>query len=566
MPASGLRISPGTCGDLIENALTDLRKNNVTDRIWSGDYSVWKPESDGIAGRLGWLRITRKMHEQTDRLDRLARDVQSRGYTHILLLGMGGSSLAPEVFRKSFGLCDGYPDLDILDSTDPATILYRAEQLDPARTLCIVASKSGTTLETISLLKYFYNWIANRETAEKAGGHFIAITDPGSMLAELAHRYSFMDTWINAPDIGGRFSALSYVGLLPAALMGVNINRILHSSLAMEKWCREDVLSMERGNPGGILGAVIGALALAGRDKLTVITSPVIASFGAWVEQLIAESTGKEGKGILPVVGEPVGPPEIYGDDRLFVYLKMAGDDSLDRKVAALEDAGNPVVRIYLDDLYDLGGQFFLWEMATAVAGWFLKINPFDQPDVESAKVMARRMMAEYTRNGTLPHENPVLTSGSIAVYGNVKAAGPKEALSVFLDLAGPGDYVAIQAFIQQTDETDHDLDELRMKIHARYRVATTFGYGPRYLHSTGQLHKGDAGRGLFIQLTADDQRDLPIPDEMGSVTSSLSFSALKRAQAMGDRTALLAGGRRVIRFHLGADVTGGITALRTAV
>ncbi|MCK4535007.1 MAG: hypothetical protein KAT81_05695, partial [Syntrophobacterales bacterium] len=328
MPICGLRVSPGKYGDLIENALTDLRESSVLDRIWSGDYSVWKPEPAGIADRLGWLNIVQKVRGDEDRLHRLALDVKSHGYTDILLLGMGGSSLAPGVFREAFGVCDGYPDLAVLDSTDPGVILYHADRLDPAKTLFIVSSKSGTTTETISFLRYFYNWMSDRLTADVAGDHFIAITDPGSSLAELADRYSFRDTYINAPDIGGRFSALSYFGLVPAALMGVDIRRILDSSLEMERQCRKNELSMEGGNPGGILGAVIGGLGRAGRDKLTIIVSPGIACFGNWVEQLIAESTGKEGKGILPVVGEPVGSPGVYGDDRVFVYLKMVGDDS----------------------------------------------------------------------------------------------------------------------------------------------------------------------------------------------------------------------------------------------
>ncbi|MEA2013853.1 MAG: transaldolase, partial [Thermodesulfobacteriota bacterium] len=430
------------------------------------------------------------------------------------------------------------------------------------KTLFIVSSKSGTTTETLSFLKYFYNWTADRLAARKAGDHFIAITDPGSPLAELADHYSFRDTYINAPDIGGRFSALSYFGLVPAALMGADIKQILDSSLDMEKRCREDNFSAEGGNPGVILGTVIGMLAGSGRDKLTIITSPQIASFGNWVEQLIAESTGKSGKGILPVVGESVGLPGVYGTDRVFVYLKMAGDESHDRAVGVLEDAGNPVIRLYIDDLYDLGGQFFLWEMATAVASCLLNVNPFDQPDVEWAKVQTLRMMAKYTKNGILPHEDPVLSSGGITVYGDVKADTPEEALAEFLSRGRAGDYVAIQAFLQPADETDRILGELKKRIRDRYALATTAGYGPRYLHSTGQLHKGDAGRGLFVQFTADDMRDAPIPDEMGSGKSSATFSVLKRAQAVGDYRALLDAGRRVIRFHLSEDVSGGIKKL----
>jgi len=342
----------------------------------------------------------------------------------------------------------------------------------------------------------------------------------------------------------------------------VDIRRILDSSLEMEKQCRKNGLSMKGGNPGGILGAVIGTLARAGRDKLTIIASPGIECFGNWVEQLIAESTGKEGKGILPVVGEPVGPPGVYGDDRVFVYLKIVGDDSHDDLVNALEDAGGPVVRLCIDDLYGLGGQFFLWEMATAVAGWFLEINPFDQPDVEASKILTGKMLGGYARDGRLPDETPVLTCRGISVYGEFSSKNIEGMLETFLGQAEPGDYVAIQAYLQPADETDRALGELRTRIRDRYGVATTIGYGPRYLHSAGQLHKGDAGRGLFIQLTSDDARDAPIPDEIGAGTSSVTFSVLKRAQAMGDWKTLLDAGRHVIRFHLGRDTIGGLRLL----
>jgi len=562
MSICDLRVSPGKYGDLIETALADLKENNILNRIWSGDYSVWKPEPSGVADRLGWLRIAKETFEDANRLERRALDVRSRGYTNVLLLGMGGSSLAPGVLRESFGACEGYPDLAVLDSTDPGVVLYYADRLDPEKTLFIVASKSGTTTETISFFKYFYDWISDKLTTDIPGDHFIAITDPGSPLASLADQYSFRDTYINNPGIGGRFSALSYFGMVPAALMGLDIRRILDSSLEMKEQCRKDVLPIEGGNPGGILGTVIGALARAGSDKLTIIASPGIESFAVWLEQLIAESTGKEGTGIVPVVGEPAGVPGVYGDDRTFVYLKLAGQDLHDKAVNILEDSGNPVIRLSVNDLYDLGGQFFLWEMATSVAGYILGINPFDQPDVESAKLLTREMIAEYRKSGVLPHEVPGLTSGETQVYANVKADSPAEALTGFLDRGGPGDYVAIQAYLEPTDQTDRVLSELRTKIRDRYGFVTTAGYGPRYLHSTGQLHKGDAGRGLFIQFTADDKRDVPIPDELESHVSSLSFSVLKRAQAIGDRNALLNAGRHVIRFHLGADVPGGIRAL----
>ena len=550
-----LQINIGNYRHLLDAVLVKLEKDRIVDRIWSGDYTVWGPEPAEISNRLGWLNSPQAMSGKIDDLRKLAFELHEEKYTHALLLGMGGSSLASGVLRKIFGSRDGYLDLSVLDSTDPGAVLYHAGRLDSARTLFIVATKSGTTTETISFLKYFYNRVSDRLTAEVAGDHFIAITDPGSPLTEMADQYSFRASYLNDPDIGGRYSALSYFGLLPAVLMGVDVKSLLNRSFDMVESCRKTGLSVEDGNSGVILGAVIGMLAEAGCNKLTIIASPQIASFGNWVEQLIAESTGKKGKGILPVVGEPVGPPGVYDDDRAFVYLKMVGDDLYDEAVDALENAGNPVVKLYLDNLYDLGGQFFLWEMATAVACHLLKVNPFDQPDVELAKLLAHKMMAEYTKNDLLPHEVPVLTSGGITVYGSVKAGSPEEALAKFLGHTRPGDYVAIQAYLQPTDKTDRALDELKTTIRDKYGLATTAGYGPRYLHSTGQLHKGDAGRGLFIQLTADDERDAPIPDEIGSGNSSVSFSVLKRAQAMGDRKALLNAGRHVIRFHLGAGV-----------
>ncbi|MBW2558639.1 MAG: glucose-6-phosphate isomerase [Deltaproteobacteria bacterium] len=551
---------------LLDAILAELERDRAVDRIWSGDYTVWGSEPAEISNRLGWLNSPQEMSSRIDGLRQLAFDLHKENYTHALLLGMGGSSLAPEVLRKTFGSRDGYLDLAVLDSTDPGAVLYHADRLDPAKTLFIVATKSGTTTETISFLKYFYNWISDRLPAEVAGDHFIAITDPGSSLAELADQYSFRASYLNDPDIGGRYSALSYFGLLPAVLMGVDVKSLLNHSFDMIKSCRKTSLSVEDGNPGVILGAVMGTLAEAGRDKLTIIASPRIASFGNWVEQLIAESTGKRGKGILPVVEDLPGGPSVYGDDRAFVYLKMMEDNSRDNAVDALENAGHPVIRLYIDGLNDIGGQFFLWEMATVVACRLLKVNPFDQPDVEASKILTGKMLGDYAKDGVLSHEVPVLTSGEIAVYGDVKADNPEEALAEFLSQAGPGDYVAIQAYLQPTDEADRALGELKTRIRDRYGRATTVGYGPRYLHSTGQLHKGDAGRGLFVQLTAEDARDAPIPDEIGSGDSSVTFSVLKRAQAMGDRKALLNAGRQAIRFHLGRDTTGGLRFLMKAL
>jgi len=539
-------VSLGSYQEAVDTALDEMVENRILARIWAHDHTVWKPEPAEITNRLGWLHTAEVMSEDFPRLGAFVEDVRAAGYTHVLLLGMGGSSLAPEVFRKTFGVAPGYLDLAVLDSTDPGAVLAYADQLDLARTLFIVSTKSGGTVETLSFFKYFYNRVAGEVGVEEAGEHFVAITDPGSKLADLAGRYNFRATFLNDTNIGGRYSALSYFGLVPAALLGVDVPRLLDDARSMA--CATESCVEARDNPGAVLGTVLGELAKAGRDKVTFVTSPEIASFGDWVEQLIAESTGKEGKGILPVVGEPIGSPDVYGDDRLFVYLRLEEDDSYDSAVQALEDAGQPVVRLRLKNVYDLGGQFFLWEMATVVASHRLAINPFDQPNVEAAKVLARRMVSEYTETGELPAGEAALLTEKV--------------LNEFLSRANPADYIAIQAYIQPTQETDAALQSLRTQLRDRLKLATTVGYGPRFLHSTGQLHKGDAGNGLFIQFTADAAQDVPIPDEAGSLGSSITFGVLKMAQALGDGQALLDTGRRVIRFDLGDDVTGGFRKL----
>jgi transaldolase/glucose-6-phosphate isomerase len=534
----------------VDAALARMAKEKIIARIWAHDHTVWKPEPAEITDRLGWLHIAEAMLENVSGLDELADAAHADGYTHALLLGMGGSSLAPEVFRITFGVKEGYLDLAVLDSTDPGAVLAHAEHLDMVRTLFIVATKSGGTAETLSLFKFFYNKVAEAAGADQAGEHFVAITDPGTRLAELAVSHNFRATFLNDPNIGGRYSALSYFGLVPAALVGVDVRRVLQRAQEAHAGCASCLTDAE--NPGAWLGSIIGVLANTGRDKLTVVTSQAVASYGNWVEQLIAESTGKDGRGILPVVGEPLGAPEVYGDDRLFVGLELAGDELDESALAALGEAGHPVVRLYLRDLYDLGRQMFLWEMATAVAGYHLGINPFNQPNVESAKVLAREMIAAYTQTGTLPRgESAPLTAATVRE---------------FLAQARPGDYVALQAYVTPTTETDAALQDLRTRLRDHLKLATTSGYGPRFLHSTGQLHKGDAGNGLFIQLTADDARDADIPDEAGSPHSSITFGVFKKAQVEGDQQALLKAGRRVIRFHLGNDVVGGLKRLADAL
>lgn len=544
----------------VERTLASLEEKRIVSRIWSHDHTVWRPEPTEITDRLGWLHIIEPMLEALPRLESFAEKVRAAGYTHALLLGMGGSSLAPEVMRKVFGVAPGYLDLGSLDSTSPEAVLSWAERLDPARTLFIVSTKSGTTVETLSLFKFFYNWTLERLGPEEAGRHFVAITDPGTSLAKEAAALRFRSVFLNDPNIGGRFSALSYVGLVPAALIGADLRGLLESAQEMALSCEPYVAGAD--NPGAWLGAILGALAEAGRDKLTLLGSPAVASFGDWVEQLIAESTGKDGKGILPVVNEPLGEPAEYGGDRLFVYTCLEGEESPEaqERLAALQAAGHPIVTLKLRRRQDLGGQMFLWEFATAVAGHILGIHPFDQPNVEAAKKLARQMLAAYQRDGALPLPAPALQHGGLALFGEGLAGSePAQAIRQFLAQAQPGAYIALQAYLPPAPELDRALEEIRLRLRRLTRLPVTVGYGPRFLHSTGQLHKGDAGRGLFIQFTADHRRDVPIPDAPGSSASSVTFGTLIMAQALGDFEALLQGGRRVMRLHLGQDVLAGL-------
>lgn len=548
----------------VQDALIQMRDSKIMSRIWAHDYTVWKDDPAEISNRLGWLHSPEVMVDEIPEITALIEDVHGAGYDNALLLGMGGSSLAPEMFRLTFGVRKGYLDLSVLDSTDPGALLEYTKKLEPKKTLFIISTKSGGTVETLSFMKYFYNHVADVVGKENTGEHFVAITDPGSGLESTAKKLKFRKIFLNDPNIGGRYSALSFFGLVPAALIGIDIRRLVERAATMAHNSEACNSPLVEDNAVAWLGTVIGELANAGRDKLTLIISPPISHFGSWVEQLIAESTGKEGRGILPIHGEMLATPDIYANDRLFVYLRMKNDTTHDEKVKALREAGYPVVQINLRDLYDLGAEFFRWEMATAVAGRFLGINPFDQPNVESAKVLAREMVSAYQEEGELPELTATHKTGSILVYAEFSVNSLKEALDKFLAQANPGkdesagrSYIAIQAYVRPNAETHDALQELRTKLQIETRMATTLGFGPRFLHSTGQLHKGDKGNGLFIQFTSDMPVDVPIPDQAGKEASSISFGVLKMAQALGDRKALLNAGRKVIRFHLGKDVVG---------
>lgn len=534
----------------VQQASERLAAERVYERILARDHTVWRPDPTEIANRLGWLDSPRVMRDAIGPIGQFVDAVRAEGYTHALLLGMGGSSLAPEVLRAIFGVADGFLDLSVLDSTQPAAVLAKARALDPARTLFLPATKSGGTVETLSLLKYFYNRTADAFGPEEAGRHFAAITDPGSDLEDLAHRLGFRHVFRNDPDIGGRYSALSYYGLVAAGAIGADLGRLLDRAEQ----------AMAAPQPGIQLGAFLGAGALAGRDKLTLIASPAARPLGAWIEQLIAESTGKDGKGLLPVDLEPECPAHAYGPDRLFVHLRL--DDGADTRAHAIAAAGHPLLRLQLADACDLGAAFFYWEMAAAIAGFFLGIHPFDQPDVEAAKEQARRMVAAYQQRGALPAPAPDLVDG-LALYGPVQGTTLSEALTHFL---ARGAYIALQAHLPPTPATTAALQDVRRQLLARTGLATTLGFGPRFLHSTGQLHKGDAGRGLFMQLTADAAEDAPIPDEAGASASSITFGVLAQAQALGDRQALVDRGRAVLRIHLGADIAAGLAQLRRAL
>jgi transaldolase/glucose-6-phosphate isomerase len=544
----------GQYDSAVQAALAEMRENNIIKRIWEHDYTVWNAsDPTELTNRLGWLRIMDAMVSDIGRINELKQALQSAGYTHVLLLGMGGSSLAPEVFSFTFHDAENRLWLEVLDSTDPGAVLAYDKQLDIKTTLFIVATKSGGTAETLSAFKLFYNRALDELGSEQAAGqHFIAITDPGSQLVDIARRYKFRDTYLNDPNIGGRYSVLSYFGIVPAVLAGVDVTRLLKNASDMVK---NNQLADET-NQGALIGAVMGELAKVGRDKVTLILSPAISSFGDWVEQLIAESTGKDGKGIVPVVGEAVGSPSVYGNDRLFVYMRLSDDDTYTRQINALQAAAHPVITITLDDRYELGGQFFLWEMATAIAGYRLGIHPFNQPNVEAAKNLARAKIQEYQQTGKLEQLTPALEADGIQVIGDIQADSPAAALKTFLENATDGAYISVHAYVEPTSATTQALQAFQTKLRDTTKLATTIGYGPRFLHSTGQLHKGDAGKGLFIQFTADKPQDVAIPDEAGQKASAMSFGTLIDAQALGDRQALLDAKRNMIRFHLRDTVT----------
>lgn len=542
-------------------ALKDLENRRATERIWARDPGLWKDDpghQKEIRERLGWLTVMENMRGHVADLERFAAEVQGAGIQHVVLCGMGGSSLCPEVLRLTFGSALGYPSLQVLDSTDPSTIAAVGDVAEPERSLYLIASKSGGTIEVDSLFRYFFARAEDR-LGEKAGQQFAAITDPATGLERLAEERGFRKLFINPPDIGGRYSALSLFGLVPAALLGVDVTKLLDRAQEMAGYCSTSTPA--KANPGLWLGAAIGIMALAGRDKLTLLASPTIDSFGLWVEQLIAESTGKEGKGIVPVAGESLGTPESYGNDRFFVYLKLEGDDNdtLDRLADQLRATGQPLVTLYLQDLYDLGAEFFRWEFATAVAGAMLEIDPFDQPNVQESKDNTSRVLTQFQQTGSLPIQTPDLVEGDLKLYG-AEGSSLSEAVDSFVQLATPGDYFALLAYLPATDQIDATLSALRDRLRIRTGLATTLGYGPRFLHSTGQLHKGGPNSGVFLQLTGDEKVSVPVPGK------PYDFGTLKMAQATGDWQALRQHGRRALWVHLGTDIAAALQKILAAL
>ena len=552
-----------------EATLADLVKRDAASRIWAKDPSLWKSEPDHqkiIRSSLGWLTVMATVRQHASDLARFAVEVNRAGFHHVLLLGMGGSSLCPDVLRLTFGEAAGFPKLAVLDTTDPAGIQAFERSVDLPRTLFIVASKSGATPEITVFYQYFFAKVRGLK-GERAGEQFVAITDAGTPLERIGAEKKFRHVFLNPSDIGGRYSALSFFGMVPATLIGLDVLRMLDRADRMARACGPGAPPRE--NPGAWLGAVMGSLAKAGRDKLTFICSPGIASFGYWVEQLIAESTGKDGTGILPIEGEALGDPDVYGDDRAFVYLKLLGskDQDLEAKVNTLEKAGHPVVTIGLQDLYDLGAEFFRWEFATAVAGAVIGVDPFDQPNVQESKDNTKRLLGEFKATGRLPEGRPIFTDGSIRLYGDEASAAAlkdaktlADALRAHLNRIRPRDYVPLTAYLQTTPAHAEALGEIRSHIRDRFRVATTLGYGPRFLHSTGQLHKGGSDNGVFLQFTVDDPVDLPIPGEPHS------FGVMKAAQALGDLQSLQSRRRRALRVHIAGSIEAGLRRVLEAV
>ncbi len=561
-----IEFLPGQLAGEMSGAIKQAEDDNVVKRIWRKDASLWKADEANqkiIKNSLGWLVLPDEMIGVADELIEFSDLIRQRNYRHVMVCGMGGSSLCPEVLAQTFGPQSGYPELLVLDSTDPDVLAAYEHRIEIEHCLFVIASKSGTTTEPTVFYKFWYDQLSKRSA--NPGENFIAITDPGSPLIETATELGFQRVFLNQADIGGRYSALSYFGMVPAALMGIDLKKLLDRAKQMAQACA--AVMPAAANPAVQLGTFIGECARAGRDKLTLATDEKIASLGLWIEQLIAESTGKEGKGILPVAGEPLGGPAVYGQDRVFVSVSIGtSSQGMKSKLDALAAAGHPIAHRQLTDLYDLGAEFFLWEFATACAGWRLGINPFDQPNVQESKDATKELLSTFVNQGSLPEQTPLVAENELTIFaeGHTREALPassvSDALRAHLATVKQGDYIALLNYIEETPAIEAKLQEIRTLLRDTTTCATTTGYGPRFLHSTGQMHKGGPDTGVFFQITAKDKHDFPVPGE------PYSFSILKQAQALGDFRSLVAHGRRALRVDLGADVLAGLQRLHELI
>jgi transaldolase / glucose-6-phosphate isomerase len=538
-------------------AADEWTRNGNTERFWNRDPTLWTDADE--SKWMGWIDIADRQLAQKDRLRKVAEHVKKLELRNAVLLGMGGSSLCPEVLSVTFGHQKNYPALHVLDSTDPAQVKAIEALADPRETLYIVSSKSGTTLEPNIFKQYFF------EQSGRAANHFIAITDPGSKMQKVAEADNFELVCFGDPSIGGRYSALSDFGMIPGAAMGLDIAKLLERAAHMAKDCREPNASK---NPGVSLGLALGTAAKGGHDKVTLIASPAIYDLGAWLEQLIAESTGKIGRALIPVDREPLGAPEVYGKDRVIVYIRYSheADRAQDEAIERLEKAGQPVIRLEVRDLYDLGAEFFRWEIATAVAGSVIGINPFDQPDVEASKLATRKLTDEFESTGKLPPEQPFFEADGMKFFTDAANAGQlrgrtaAEMLRSHLSRLGEGDYFALLGYIQMTAAHEEALQSMRTAVRDRKRVATCLGFGPRFLHSTGQAYKGGPNSGVFLQVTCDDAQDVAIPGQ------KYTFGIVKAAQARGDFDVLAERKRRALRVHLPANLEQALPKLKAAI
>ena len=559
---------PENIGASLSEAMDDWKMAGKVRRLWARDAKLWTGTDEN--NWLGWLGVTEDQLAHKQDLEDVAKDVKAAGFKYALLLGMGGSSLCPEVFEKTFGKIAGFPELFVLDSTDPAQVKALESKVDLANTVFIVSSKSGTTLEPNIFKQYFFHRVEQTLGAGKAGSRFIAITDPGSKFEQVAQADGFRHIFHGIPSIGGRYSALSDFGMVPAAVMGIDALRFLDRADVMAIAC-SSCLPVDK-NPGVQLGLVLGVAAKSGRDKVTLITSPGIADFGAWLEQLLAESTGKDGKGLIPVDREALGAPEVYGSDRVFAYIRLekGADAAQDKAVDALAKAGHPVVRIALSDIYNLGQEMFRWEIATAVAGSVIGINAFNQPDVEASKLETRKLTSEYEAKGSLPPESPVLSENGIDLFTDpanaaalASAAGSDKTLAGYLrahlNRLKAGDYFALLGYVEMNNAHEKTLQGIRTSVRDKKRVATCLGFGPRFLHSTGQAYKGGPNSGVFLQVTCDDAADIPVPGQ------KFTFGVVKAAQARGDFQVLADRKRRALRVHL-HNLERGLPALQAAI